>query len=137
MPPLVRTEATVLREPGGDAGPGPSPPLTWRSSPPTPRASHSGTTQAASPPRITVHNGAVLDGDGASESNDALERPLARRLGMVEEPPGAVGEHPLGGEHVEYCQVAVDRLAVARVQAESPVVARQAGPVCPWCTQGR
>jgi len=47
MPPLVRTEATVLREPGGEAGPGPSPPLTWRSSPPTPRASHSGTTQAA------------------------------------------------------------------------------------------
>src|SRR5690349_10579041 len=44
---------------------------------------------------------------------------------MVEEPPVAVGEHPLGGEHVEYCQAAVDRLAVARVQAESPVVARQ------------
>jgi len=30
-----------------------------------------------------------------------------------------------GGEHVEYCQVGVDRLAVVRVQAESPVVARQ------------
>src|SRR5260370_17161385 len=94
MPPLVRTEATVLREPGGEAGPGPSPPLTWRSSPPTPRASHSGTTQAASPRRITVHNGAVLDGDGASESNDALERPLARPLRMADEPPPALPAPP-------------------------------------------
>ncbi len=75
--------------------------------------------------RLGLEHGPVLDGDGASQGGDALERPRADRLGMVEEPPGAVGEHPLGGELVEYCQEAVDRLAVARVQAKSPVVTRQ------------
>jgi hypothetical protein len=44
---------------------------------------------------------------------------------MVEKPPGAVREQPLRGELIEDAEEAVDRLAIAGVQAEASVVADQ------------
>jgi hypothetical protein len=61
-------------------------------------------------------------GNATAECGDAVDRPSACGLGVVEEPAGAVGEHPLGRELVKDGQEAVDHLAVACMQSESPVV---------------
>ena len=67
----------------------------------------------------------VLDRDRSAERLDEIQAALGDRLGVVEEPAVVAGEATVGGDPVEDVEIAFDRLAVGRVDAERPVVVDQ------------